>query len=269
MVLYKIFAFIKKSLLVQWSYRLAICLGILGTFGTLLIFYFIDSLFGSKIVPHLAPYGVNYFSYALLGIALSGFFGTSLGKVAHQINHEQAVGTLEALLVTPTGIGTLVAAMIASDLLYAFVEFGIYIIAGIFLFRIDFSNVNILSALVIAVLSIISFNSLSIISAGFIIVLKKGDPVSWLISTGFELLGGVYFPITVLPNWLQGISHLFPITYCIRSMELAVYKGFSLRQLYPDVLALGFFSLFLFPAGSLVLKCAVNQARKAGSLIEY
>ncbi|MFH1674140.1 MAG: ABC transporter permease [Pseudomonadota bacterium] len=269
MVFYKIFAFIKKSFLIQWSYRLAIFLGILGTFGSLLTFYFIDRLFGFKIVAHLAPYGVNYFSYALIAIAFSGFIGTSLGKVAGQINQEQTVGTLEALLTTPTRIETLIAAMITWDLVYAFVEFALYVIMGILLFRIDFSNINILSTLVITLLSIVSFNSLGIISAGFILVFKKGDPVSWLISIAFELLGGVYFPVTVLPEWLQSIAHLFPITYAIRSVELAIYQGATLKELSSDIFALILFCLFLLPVGILVLKYALNQAKQDGSLIQY
>lgn len=269
MAFFKIFAFVKKSFLIQWSYRLAVCLSIVSSFATLLVFYFVDGLFGYRVVPHLAPYGVNYFSYALLGIALSGFLGTSLGRVAHQINQEQAVGTLEALLVTPTSMWTLIGAMITWDLLYAFVEFAVYIMAGIFLFGIDFSNINITAASVIAALSLISFNSLSIISAGFIIVLKKGDPVSWLFSTGFELLGGVYFPVSVLPDWLETVSYLFPITYCIRAMELAVYRGFGLRQLYADVFVLGLFSLLLLPVAIYVMKHALNRAKRDGSLVEY
>lgn len=269
MIFYKICAFIKKSFLIQWSYRLAIFLGVLGTVVTLLTFYFIDRLFGSQIVPHLAPFGVNYFSYALIGIAFSGFVGTSLGKVAGQINQEQTIGTLEALLVTPTRIETLIAAMITWDLVYAFVEFALYIIVGIFVFHIDFSNSNILSVLIITLLSIVSFNSLSIISAGFILVFKRGDPVSWFISIGFELLGGVYFPVSILPGWLQSISNLFPITYSIRSVELAIYQGATLRELYHDVFSLVLFCLFLLPVGILVLKYALNQAKHDGSLTHY
>ena len=269
MVFYKILAFIKKSFFVQWSYRLAIFLGVLGFLGTLLTFYFIDRLFGFQIVSHLAPYGVNYFSYALVGIAFSGFIGTSLGKVVGQLNHEQAMGTLEALLVSPTRIETLISAMITWDLVYAFVEFAVYIVVGIFLFHIDFSNINILSVLVITLLSIISFNSLSIISAGFIIVFKKGDPVSWLVNIGFELLGGVYFPVTVLPEWLQFISHLFPITYAIRSVELAIYQGATIRDLSSDIFALIVFSFLLLPVGLLILKYALSQAKRDGSLIQY
>ncbi len=267
--MYKLIAFIKKSFLVQWSYRLAIALGFLGTIVSLLMFYFIDKLFGSSVVPDLAPYGVSYLSYVLVGLAFSGFIGTSLGKLAGQISQEQTVGTLEALLVTPTRIETLVAAMIAWDLAYAFLEFALYILAGIFVFKIDFSQTNITAVLAITLLSIISFKALSMISAGFILVFKRGDPVSWLISIVVELLGGVYFPVSVLPDWLEKIAHLFPVTYAIKSVELAIYRGATITDLAHDLFCLAIFCVLLLPAGVFTLRYALQRAKKDGSLMQY
>jgi ABC-2 type transport system permease protein len=43
---------------------------------------------------------------------------------------------------------------------------------------------------------------LGIISAAFIMRFKKGNPVTWMVATASELLGGVYFPIDVLPERL-------------------------------------------------------------------
>lgn len=267
--MYKLIAFIKKSLFVQWSYRLAIVLGLLGTIASLLMFYFIDKLFGSQVVPDLAPYGVSYLSYVLVGLAFSGFIGTSLGKLAGQISQEQTVGTLEALMTTPTRIETLVAAMITWDLVYAFLEFALYIVAGILVFRIDFSHANILAVLCVTILSIISFKALSMISAGFILVFKRGDPVSWLISIVVELLGGVYFPVSVLPDWLEKIAHFFPVTYAIRAVELAIYRGASVSELANDLIFLSLFCIILLPTGLFVLRYALQRAKKDGSLVQY
>ena len=269
MFLSKIFAYIKKSLSVQLSYRFAFFLSIVETAASLLTFYFIDKLFGFQIAPHLAQYGVNYFSYALVSIAFAGFIGSTFWTISGQISLEQAAGTLEALLVTPTKPETLIISMAIWNLLYASIEFIIYIILGIFLFHIDFSNANILSVIVITILSIISFNSIGVISASFIIVLKKGDPISWLVNMGIELLGGVYFPVTVLPKWLQYISYLFPVTYVVNSVELAVHKGASLYMLFPDILVLLILSLILPFVGFFSLKFAMNKARMAGNLVQY
>lgn len=269
MFFYKISAFIKKSFYIQWSYRLAIFLSILGTIGSILTFYFIDRLFGHQIVDHLAPYGVSYFPYVLIGIAFSGFIGTSIGTISGLLNQEQTIGTLEALLVTPTRVENIIGAMISWDLLYAFVQLALYTIMGALFFNVDFSNINIVSTLIITLLSIISFKSLSIISAGFILIFKRGDPVSWLVSIVVELLGGVYFPITVLPGWLETIAGFFPLTYAIRSIEMAIYQGADISELSSDITSLFIFAVVLFPLGILMLRVALKKAKHDGSLIQY
>lgn len=265
----KILAYIKKSLLTQFSYRFALILWILSIVTSLLTFYFIDKLFGFRVTSHLEPYGVNYFSYVLIGISFSGLLGTAFSSISGQIREEQTNGTLESLLVTPTSVFTIITAMILWNLIYAFLEFLFYILVGIFLFKIDFSNINILSTAIITILSIISFNALGIISASFVIVFKRGDPVSLIINIAFELLGGVYFPITVLPKFLQYISNIFPIIYAIRSIELAVYKGANLNMLFSDIILLLIFSVILVPLSILSFKFALNRARKQGNLIQY
>jgi hypothetical protein len=45
----KIIAFIKKSVRIHWSYRFAVCLSIFGSIATILTYYFIDKLFGSRV----------------------------------------------------------------------------------------------------------------------------------------------------------------------------------------------------------------------------
>jgi ABC-type multidrug transport system permease subunit len=61
------------------------------------------------------------------------------------------------------------------------------------------------------------------------------------------LLGGVLYPITVLPIWLQIFSYLLPITYSLRGMRHALLQGYSLAALSLDILALAMFSVVLLP----------------------
>ena len=100
-------------------------------------------------------------------------------------------------------------------------------------------------------------------------VLKRGTTVNWLIDTIFGLLGGVYFPITVLPAWLQKISAFLPVTYAIRSLEMAVYQGTSLQDLSAPVTKLLVFAACLLPLGILSFRWALQKARKEGSLGWY
>ena len=121
----------------------------------------------------------------------------------------------------------------------------------------------------ILLLTITSFSGLGILSASFVITFKRGTPLDWVISNVEGLISGVYFPITVLPGWLQFMAKFFPITYAIRAVELAVYRGYSLLQLRKEIAFLFLFSLLLLPLSLAVFKYALRRARMDGSLTQY
>ena len=77
-LLHKALAYFNCSFRIELSYRFALGISILGALVNLLIFFFIDKLFGAQINPHLADYGINYFAYVLVAIATSSFIGTTL-----------------------------------------------------------------------------------------------------------------------------------------------------------------------------------------------
>lgn len=268
-MLRKPLAFLKKDFLMESSYSLAFIFNFAGILASILSYFFIDKLFGSQMVPHLEEFGVNYFSYVLLSMAFFGYVGIGLGSFSERISSEQMQGTLEAVLLTPTKISTILFSMALWNLVLATVDMIIYILFAVFLFKISFANIDILSTLVVFILTIISFSSLGILSACFIMVLKRGNPFSWIVASIEGLIGGVYFPITVLPAWLQFLAKLFPITYAIRAIELAVYKGYNVLQLSREISFLLLFSIVLLPASIAAFKYSLRKARKDGSLAQY
>ena len=265
----KIFALLKKDFLIETSYKLAFVFNIFAVVGTLLTYFFIDKLFGSRVTQHLEEFGVNYFSYVLLSMAFFSYIGVGLGSFSGRIRSEQIQGTLEAILLSPTKISIILVGFGLWNLIFATLDVCIYIGLGIFLFNINFTNANISSAIVILILTIISFSSLGIISASFVMVFKRGNPVGWLMNTLQGLLGGVYFPVTVMPQFLQFSAKFFPITYAVRAIELAVYKGYTLDQLKNECGFLLAFSLVLIPLSFTFFKYALRKARLQGSLIQY
>lgn len=265
----KALAFLKKDFLTESSYRFAFILNFFGVILTLLSYFFIDKLFGSRMVPQLEEFGVTYFPYTLLSNAFFGYVGVGLGSFSERITSEQIDGTLEAVLLTPTKITTMLFSMILWNLVIATIDIVVYVMAGIFIFGIDFSNCNIFSTLIIFALTIMSFSGLGILSASFTIALKRGNPVGWFLGGLEGLIGGVYFPITVLPGWLQFVSYCFPITYAIRAIEFAVYKGYDPGRLASEIGILTIFSLLLLPASLFAFSKALRNARRDGSLSQY
>lgn len=262
-------AFIKKDFLIESSYKLAFLLNVFGVLISTLIFFYVDKLFGYGIVNHLDEFGVNYFSYVLLGMAVFSYVGVGLGSFSSRIQFEQIQGTLEATLLTPIKISTILFSIALWNLIFATLNMAIYIALGIFLFKINFGNVNVLSTVIIFLLIITSFSSLGILSASVTMVFKRGNPLSWIINSMEGLISGVYFPIAVLPGWLQFLAKFFPITYAIRAIELSVYKGYSFLQLTKEITFLLIFSLLLLPLSLIAFKYSLKKAKMEGSLSQY
>lgn len=265
----KILALIKKDFLNETSYKLAFVFNVFSVAVSLLFYFFIDRLFGYKMTPQLEEFGVTYFPYVLLNMAFFSYIGVGIGSFSSRIQYEQSQGTLEALLLTPTKIYTIILSMELWNLIFASFDVIIYILVGIFLFKISFASINFPSLIAVLILTIASFSSLGILSASFIIVFKRGNPVGWIISNLEGLLGGVYFPITVMPVFLQFAAKFLPITYAIRAMQLAVYRGFSLNELKYECLSLMLFSIILLPLSLSSFKFALKKARLKGNLAQY
>ncbi|OGR45374.1 MAG: hypothetical protein A2X35_03785 [Elusimicrobia bacterium GWA2_61_42] len=262
-------AFIRRDYLAEKSYRLSFALGALATLANLAVFYFIGRLFGSAAAPQLEPFGTTYFAYVFTAMAFFGYIGTGAGSYAGRLRLEQTQGTLEAALSTPLGVLPLLAAMSAWNFLFATFELLVYALAGVFIFKLDFSAANWPAAGLVFLLSAACFAALGVLSACFVMLFKRGNPLAWVLNNFEGLLGGVYFPAAVLPAWLAVISNLLPVTYAVRAFQLAVHKGAGLAALKSDLLILAAFDIVLIPASAWLFGLAVGRARKTGTLGEY
>jgi len=265
----KVWAFIKRDFRTNVSYRVAFLLRFLGLFFSVALYYFIAQLIGRAAIPQLESYGGDYFAFLLIGIALSGYLGTSLGSFSQVIRREQVTGTLEMMLLTPTRLSTIIISSSLWSFLLTSVNVVVYLLLGVLLFGVDLGEGNWLAASLILALTILCFSSLGVIAAAFIMVLKRGDPVTWVFGMLSSLLGGVFYPITIMPPWLQYLSYLLPITYSLRAMRHALLMGYSLVDLRPDIAALALFCLVLLPLSLISFRYAVHRAKVEGSLTHY
>ena len=91
------------------------------------------------------------------------------------------------------------------------------------------------------------------------LILKKSDPFTSGIKYFFLLAGGIYFPVSLLPDWLLFIGKLFPI---IDSVDLVreIFYDASLdidKFLYISIHALILFPISVFSEPSSSKSCVV------------
>lgn len=267
--MHKVWAFLRRDWHIESSYPISLLLQFLGVFFNVFVFYFLSRLVAGFEIPTLASYGGDYFAFVLVGIAFSGYFGVGLSSFASNLRTAQTTGTLEAMLLTPTRLSTIIFSSCLWDYLLTTLRTLVHLALGALLFGVSFDRGNYLAAFLILILAVITFSSLGVIAASFIMVLKRGDPVTWLVNALASLLGGVFYPIDVLPSWLQGVSNFVPVTYALRAMRRALLVGASTRALLPDMLTLAAFGVILLPVSLLAFRLAVHRARMDGSLAHY
>lgn len=266
---YKIYNFIKRDFFTEASYKLSFIFNYLHIFFSIAIFYFISKLLPGNINPYLAKYSGGYFSFVFIGITFFGYLSMALRSFSQNIRQEQMIGTLEAMLVTPTKTALIVVCLALWDFVFGVLNMVIYLVFGICFFGFVLTNINILSTCVILILTVVSFSSIGIISAAFVLYFKKGDPIAWLISLFSGFLGSVYFPVEILPISIQKISFLIPVTYALDGLRRAILNGESLGMLVSQVTILFIFCLVLFPLSIFIFKYALRKAKIAGSLAHY
>ncbi|NIN63559.1 MAG: ABC transporter permease [Anaerolineae bacterium] len=232
-------------------------------------FYFVALPFGEAAVPHLQAYGGDYFAFVSVGIAFMRCQGVATGATANTIRSGQVTGTLEAMLVTPTSLPTILASSSLWSFVFTSFQVLSYLLLGALVFGVDMCSASILAAVVVLILSILAFSSIGILSASLTMVFKRGDPISFVFGSVSTLVGGVFYPIAVLPTWLLPLSYLLPLTYSLNAMRRAILQGDSLSALAPDIVMFGMFAAFLLPLGLVAFQFAVRRARIGGSLRQY
>jgi ABC-2 type transport system permease protein len=266
----KPFIFVWRDFIEDTSYKLSFAMEIFGIVSSTLVYFFLSRLFGGFGITYLRQYGGNYFSFVLIGVAFFSYLGVSVKGISNSIREGQKLGTLEALLVTQTSIPAIIVSSSLYSFLWATFKVAMYLLLGVAVFGIDMGKANLAAAFLILLLTITSFTSVGIISASFVMILKKGDPAGWLFTSLSALLGGLYYPVSVLPEWLRHVSYVLPVTYALEAMRLALLKGNSIRELlFPNIMALLLFSCVMMPLSVYIFGHAVRRAKREGSLTHY
>ncbi len=265
-VVQKLWAFLVRDFQSEVSYRLSFLLQLSGMLFSVLAFYFMTKM----IDPNTEGLdGIPPFQWLLIGLSFQYYFTTALYSFSSKIRSEQMLGTLEAMLVSPTPTSIVIFSSAAWDFAYGGIRVGVYLFFATFLFGVDLYT-NSLGALSIGVaLTLLSSVGLGILSASFILYFKRGNPINFLLSGMTTFFGSVFFPVQQLPEWIRWVSDYLPITWALRVVRGALLKGSSFEELRPDLIQLAILTLILLPLGLVASRFAIRKAKREGSLVQY
>jgi ABC-2 type transport system permease protein len=261
-------AFVRRDFRLERSYRLAFLTSLGGAFTTLL-----SAGFLSRLVPGhqaaLQPYGGDYFTFVLVGTATLSYFSVALGSFAGSLSQEQQQGTMEALLVSPRDPRLLLVCGAGWPFLFATGQLVLYLVVGAVLFHAKIAAGHLALAASMLFLTLIAFCAVGLAAASVMVLVKRVGALLSLIAAAFTLLGGVLYPISVLPRPLQLVAQALPMVHGLDGVRLALVDNPDLGAIGRDALILAVFAAVLLPAALQGFRMAVRRGRQTGSLSHY
>ncbi len=265
----KAWAFIVRDFFDEASYKFYFFFTLFGVAAAVIVFYFLSRVIPDRAAPALDPYGGRYFPFVLVGFAFAHYLDLALNGMGRKIRESQILGTLEALLVTRTPAWQVLLFSVLYPFLFTSSVVAAYLLLGWAFFGLDLSQAAWGSALAYFILTGASLAPFGILSAAAILVLKRGDPVAFAISGFSYLLAGVFYPVEVLPGWLQTIAQAFPLTHGLEGMRQSLLKGLGVFDAPQGALLLIGFAVALLPLSLWVFTRALAYSRRTGGLSHY
>lgn len=260
----KLHAILRRDLLTAIRHRSGFAITFAGLLTQLTAFYFLSRAIG----PGFRPGGVEYFPFLLVGTGLYTFFVMSTQAFLSTVQEAQQTGTMEVLMTTSTPPAELVVLSSISAFSGNLVNLGVYLLAGVAVFRAAV-HADVLSCLAVLILSLVIALALGIAAATLQVTFQKGSALLWLLSSGLWFLSGAMFPVESLPHPLVLVAHAIPLTYAVEGMRLALLQDQSIVAMAPTLGALAAFGLVLLPLALWGLSASLRHARQNGTLSFY
>jgi ABC-2 type transport system permease protein len=265
----KLPAFVRRDIRIMLSYRMAAAGSLIGLAAYALVLSWLGKLVDVSRLPTIDGTHVTYMAFVTIGIAINMVTITLLQQVSTAIRQEQMLGTLESLLCTPTKIWTLQVGSAALALVSIPVRLGVFIaILGV-VFGLHFHVDGIVPSIVVVLAFIPFLWGTGLLLGGAILTFRRGGGAVALLASLLAASSGSFFPVSVLPHWLQPLARINPVTLAVSGLRDALIGGSGWRSIGTHVLELAPLSIAAMIVGVVAFRLALQRERRNGTLGLY
>lgn len=205
--------------------------------------------------------------YLVVGTLVWRYLSLIFYWITDVIGMERWEGTIEYTLMAPIHHVTHMAGQTFFAVIYSLIFSAIILAVTVVLFDIDLSNANMFGGTLMLIVGSLSFIGVGIMGSILPLLFpERGSQMTHVIIAIMLLVSGVYYPVSVLPEFLQKLSVLSPATYVLDGTRLALLEGMSTRQLWPFIWPTLIMGIIAIPLGLWVFGMAERYAKRAGKL---
>ncbi len=205
--------------------------------GITMSLYFI--IFGTLIGRRIGEMdGYPYMEYIAPGLIMMSVITNSYGNVVGSFFNAKIQRHIEELLVSPMSEASIVIGYLAGGVIR-----GLFVAAVVSFIALFFTDLNVKHPLLTIIVVIMTAGVFSLAGLLNAIFAKKFDDIAVIPSfvlAPLTYLGGVFYTVSLLPDFWQTISRLNPILYMVNSMRYSVLgvSDIEIRD--------GLFMIFIF-----------------------
>ena len=214
----------------------------------------------------------------VVGALLWNFLSTLYNEIAMSVAYERWEGTLEYTFMAPVPRFVHLAGLSVFALCNSIVV-TTSVLLGLMLFTdITLAGANLGGVIVVLLASTLAFVGLGVMAAALpVLSPERGAEATHIFQGSLLLVSGVYYPVEVLPAWIQPISALSPATYTLAACRRLVgvgdpattphrLAGAPLATVVPELVVLLVMGAALVPLGLWVFGRVERWAKHTGRL---
>jgi ABC-2 type transport system permease protein len=201
----------------------------------------------------------------LIGATIWAFLGIIFEFMTETVAWERWEGTIEYTFMAPLSRAVHLCGQGAFAVLYGMIRATILFFAVAAFIGIHAPNANYAAALALLAIASLSFIGVGIMTSVLpLISPEKGAQLGFVAQGLMLVVSGVYYSVTVMPEWMQWIAKISPATYALRGCRNSLILGTGL--VWADVWPLLIIAVFATPIGLLIFRAGERYAKKHGKL---
>ncbi|MBN1283891.1 MAG: ABC transporter permease [Anaerolineae bacterium] len=223
---------------------------------------------GMGAITNSSDIDTNYLViYLLIGALVWRYLAGLFDNISEMIQWERWEGTIEYTLMAPVHRFIQMLGQTLFAIAYMSLFTGVIAAAMALFFELDFSKANLAGAVAVLLAGSLSFVSFGIVASVLpLLYPERGTQMTHIVQAFLLLVSGVYYPVEVLPGWLQFFARISPATYVLEGMRAAMLEGASLADLSHIIWPLLLAGAVMLPIGVWMFRLGETYAKKAGKL---
>ncbi|WP_064094159.1 ABC transporter permease [Rossellomorea aquimaris] len=196
---------------------------------------------------------IRYVDFLVPGIVAMMIMSNNMNGVAGQISAWRERGILRRMQGTRLKASTFIAAQITARLVLNGTQALLVVLIANLIFNINVAG-SWLALIFFIVLGTLAFMSLGFIIAGLAKNPESAGPIAGFVTFPLLFLGGVFFPISDMPDIIQPIVKILPIAHLSSALRETMNLGTPFFELGTETLILGAWLIGGFALASYVFK---------------